>query len=182
MKKLIFILISAVVFSACEGDTGPPGPPGPQGPYIIGTVFEISNVNFNPGNDYSFLGVFYDYIPSNIEIFPSDVVLIYLLEGVDNGNDIWSLMPQTFYLNGGGIAEYNYNHTVNDFQIFLSGNVNLNTLPPDFTQNQIFRIAILPADFANDAHTDIHNLESIIENLEAQNPQFEVIETELEDF
>jgi hypothetical protein len=178
MKKFIFIFISAIVFSACEGDQGPPGPQGPQGPYIIGTVFEIDNVNFNPGNDYSFLGVFYDYIPTNIEIFPSDVVLIYLYEGTENGNDIWSLMPQTFYLDGGAIAEYNYNHTVNDFQIFLSGNVNLNTLPPSFTQNQIFRIAILPAEFAKDPNVDIHNLESVIDGLEARDSGFQVIDDE----
>lgn len=175
MKKLIFTLVCAVVFSACEGDQGPPGP---AGPYVVGTVFEIDNVYFNPGNDYSFLGFYYDYIPANIEIYPSDVVLIYLYEGTDNGNDIWSLMPQTFYLDGGAIAEYNYNHTVNDFQIFLSGNVNLDTLPPEFTQNQIFRIAILPADFATDPNVDLSNMQSVIENLESGNPKFQVIDSE----
>lgn len=176
MKKLIFIFVCATLLIACEGEQGPPGPPGPQGPYIVGTVFEISGVDFNPANDFSFLGFYYDYIPQDIEIFPSDVVLIYLFEGTDSGNDIWSLMPQSFYLNGGGIAEYNYNHTDVDFQIFLSGNVDLNSLPPSFTQDQIFRIAILPAEFASDPNVDLYDMESVVGNLKTGNPTFQIIE------
>lgn len=175
MKKIISALIGIVLLTACEGERGPMGPQGPQGSYIIGTVFEIADVDFNPANEYSFLGYFYDFIPANIEIYPSDVVLIYLNEGLVNGNDIWSLMPQTFYLTGGGTFQYNYNHTVEDFEIYMQGNVNLNTLPANYTQNQIFRIAILPADYAFSGKIDVENYDSMTSGLRLQNPDFKVI-------
>lgn len=178
MKKLFFAVFSLFIFTACEGDRGPMGPPGPQGPYIVGAVFEIANVNLNPANNYSFLGFYYDYIPDNIEIYPSDVVLIYLLEGVtDDGRDVWSLMPQTYYRNGGTV-QYNYNHTVSDFEIYLQGNINLNSLPPNFTQNQVFRIALLPADFAMDNTINIEDYNSVINAMRSQNPDFEVLRSE----
>lgn len=181
MKKIVVALIGITLLTACEGSTGPvgpPGPQGPQGPYIVGTVFEIADVDFNPANQYSFLGYFYDYIPTSIEIFPSDVVLIYLNEGVVDGKDLWSLMPQTFYLTTGGTFQYNYNHTFEDFEIYMQGNVDLNTLPPNYTQNQIFRIAILPADFATSGKIELEKYDSVISGLRAENPDFEVIKLE----
>lgn len=178
MKKILFAIFGTLVLTACSGDRGPVGPPGPQGPYVVGTVFEIANVNFNPANEFSFLGNFYDYIPSNIEIFQSDVVLIYLNEGVASGNDIWSPLPQTFYFPSGGTVQYNFNHTDVDFEIYLQGNVDLFTLPPSFTQNQIFRIAILPAEFAMDPSIDITNYDSVISALQASDPEFEIVRLE----
>lgn len=178
MKKVFIAIFGLLVLASCEGDRGPQGPAGPQGPYIVGTVFEIANVNFNPGNNYSFLGYFYDYIPGDIEIYSSDVVLIYLNEGVASGNDIWSLLPQTSFFDGGGSMQYNYNHTVSDFEIYLQGNVNLNTLPLDLTQNQIFRIAILPAEFAQNTTIDITDYNSVISAMQAKNPEFEVLKLE----
>ncbi len=176
MKKLFFGLCGTLLLMACEGSTGPAGPTGPQGPYIVGSVFEIADVDFNPGNEYSFLGYFSDYVPANVEIYSSDVVLIYLNEGLVNGNDIWSLMPQTFYLAGGGTFQYNYNQSVNDFEIYLQGNVNLDALPASYTQNQIFRIAILPADFATGGKVNIENYDSVISALKTQNPDFKIFQ------
>lgn len=170
MKNLIFAIFSVIVLTSCEGDQGPQGP---QGPYIVGTVFEIGGVNFNPGNDFSFLGFYSDYIPAGIEVYSSDIVLIYLLEKVVDGNDVWSLMPQTFYLSG-GTMQYNYNHTLQDFEIYLQGNINLTALDPSFTQNQVFRIAVLPADFASSAKIDITNYDSVAAAIKAENPAFEV--------
>lgn len=175
MKNVFIAIFGLLVLTSCEGDRGPQGPPGPQGPYIVGTVFEIANVNFNPGNNYSFIRNFYDYVPGDIEIYDSDVVLIYLNEGVaNNGNDIWSLMPQTFFLSGGGSMQYNYNHTLTDFEIYLHGNVNLDALPLNLTQNQIFRIAILPAELAQNTEIDITDYNSVISAMQAENPDFEV--------
>lgn len=175
MRNLFFAIFGLIILTSCEGDQGPAGPPGP---YLAGTVFEIGQVNFTPANDYSFLGVYQDYVPADIEIFESDVVLIYLLEKVVDGNDVWSLLPQTFYLNGGGSMQYNYNHTVNDFEIYLQGNIDLNTLDPSFTQDQVFRIAILPADFASKMDIDITNYNSVMSAMQMENPDFEVIQLE----
>ncbi|TDI75295.1 MAG: collagen-like protein, partial [Bacteroidetes bacterium] len=74
MKK-IFLLIAiagSLIFSSCEGDPGPQGEPGIN---ILGQVFEVT-VNFTAGNDFSRLVT----IPSNVEVFESDVILVYWLE------------------------------------------------------------------------------------------------------
>lgn len=181
MKKLAFTLFTLIALTACEGPQGLPGPPGPPGSSdnIIGTVFEIENVDFNAGNNFSFLGYYADFIPPSIEVYPSDVVLIYLLESVtQDGRDVWSLIPQTFFLGGGATMQYNYNHTLEDFEIYLQGNVDLTTLDPAFTQNQIFRIAILPADYATSMNLDITNYQAVMSVLKTNNPDFEVIRLE----
>lgn len=181
MKKLFVALFGIIVLTSCSGDEGPmgpAGPPGPQGPYIVGTVFEIEGVNLTAVNNYSFVGFYADYVPADIEILRSDVVLIYLLEDIVDGKDIWSLLPQTFFLQGGGIVQYNFNHTDVDFEIYLHGNINLGTLGPGFTQNQIFRIAILPAEFANSMKMDFTDYDSVISAMRTKNPDFEVIQVE----
>ncbi len=142
MKKLslLFTLCAFVLFSSCEGPQGPPGAPGYS---ELGQVFE-ANINFNQGNGYSRLITY----PSNVVVYESDVVLVYLLEGVDGDVDIWSQLPQTYFLNQGTLL-YTFDHTYIDVNIFLDANFNLNTLGSDYTDNQIFRIAILPAEYAN---------------------------------
>ncbi|QSS97487.1 hypothetical protein [Psychroflexus sp. ALD_RP9] len=150
MKKILSILLISLIVIACEGDIGPPGPPGPpglNGVNILGNVYEIE-VNFTPSNDFSIISEF----PNTIEVFESDVVMVYLLEEQVNDPtgpvDVWAQLPQTFYLNNGDEVVYNFNHTFFDTNIFLDGNAAFNLLPPEFTQNQVFRIAILPAEFA----------------------------------
>ena len=142
MKKLslLFTLCAFVILSSCTGPTGPQGPPGYS---ELGQVFEAT-INFNEGNDY-FRRITY---PSNVVVYESDVVLVYLLEEVDGGFDVWSQLPQTYFLNQGTLL-YTFQHTYVDVDIFLDANFNLNTLGPNYTDNQIFRIAILPAEYAN---------------------------------
>ena len=151
MKKLLtFLTLSLFLFTSCSGD-GEIGPRGPQGPPgepgepgqdgLIGTVFE-AEIDFEGDTYYEIVG-----IPEDIEVLSSDVVLVYLLEYVDEetGNDVWSLLPQTFYLDEGQLV-YNYNHTLADVEIFLDGTIDLSTLGEEYTDNQVFRIVIIPAD------------------------------------
>lgn len=165
MKKILSLLFLCSVLISCTGEPGPPGPPGPQGPqgpYIVGNVFEIENVDFHPANDFSFYGTFNEFIPQ-VDVLTSDVVHVYLYEGTsESGNDIWSLMPQTFYFNGGSILAYNFNFTDEDFEIYLDGFVDFSTLDPFYTQDQIFRIAILPADFAQNNDIDVSNFYQVM--------------------
>jgi hypothetical protein len=140
MKKLplLFTLCAFVLLSSC---TGPVGPPGYSG---LGQVFEAT-ANFNPENSYSRFFTF----PSNIVVYESDVVLVYLLEEVVNGDiDVWSQLPQTYFLDQGTLL-YTFDHTFLDINIFLDANFSLNTLGSDYTDNKIFRIAIIPAEYAN---------------------------------
>ena len=143
MKKisLLFAFIAFSLTSCSSDEPGPPGPQGPPGePGLIGTVFE-ADVDFM-ADDYSVVIP----IPENIEIYQTDVVLVYLLEAVDNntGADIWTPLPQTFYLDEGEVV-YNYNFTADNVAIFLDGTVDLSTLDAAFTTDQIFRIVIVPA-------------------------------------
>ena len=139
MRHIILFLAvtSTFLFSSC---TGPEGPPGDSGLNILGQVFETT-INFNNGNDFSQIVTF----PSNIEVFESDVVLVYLL--TESGNiDVWSQLPQTFFPPYGTLL-YTFDHTFIDAKILLDANFNLSLLGSEYTNDQTFRIAIVPSEF-----------------------------------
>ena len=156
MKKLFLLLFlsTSISFISCEGPQGPPGI------NILGQVFEVT-VNLNQSNNFSKLVEF----PLNVEVFESDVILVYLLEGTTPGNDgaidIWSQLPQTYFLNQGTLL-YSFDHTFLDVNLFLDGNFDLNTLGAEFTNNQTFRIAVVPSEFA-DSNLTMVELLSLLE-------------------
>lgn len=134
-------LLLFFALASCKGDRGP------AGINILGQVFETT-VNFNSGNNFS---AFINF-PNNVEVFESDAVLVYLLEEVDGDVDVWTPLPQTYFTEFGTMI-YSFNHTFLDVNIFLDGDFNLINLSPEFTQNQTFRIAVVPSEFANDFPT-----------------------------
>ena len=167
MKKLLLFLAisSTFLFSSCHGEDGQ------DGINILGQVFETT-VNFHDSNNYRVSVPF----PSGVEVFESDVVLVYLLEGItpNGGDDIWSQLPQTYFnINGNpeDILLYSFDHTFFDAEIFLDGNFDLGTLGSIFTDDQTFRIAIVPAEFAS---ADL-SMEDLLQNLEINNSQIETI-------
>jgi hypothetical protein len=121
------------------------GPPGEDGTNLLGTIFEWEG-DFQPSNNYE---LFFDF-PGNFEIYDTDVVLVYILWDVVNVNgkntDVWRLLSQTIVLDE-GVIQYNFDYTVNDVRIFLEATIPFNELLPAETQDQVFRIAVLPADF-----------------------------------
>ena len=119
-------------------------------------VFEVTT-SFNSNNNYSKLVVF------DPPIYSNDSVLIYHLYDVVNGQDVWKLMPQTYYFNDGGALDYNYDFTKFNAKIFLSANFNLNTLAASWTQNQTFRIVIIPDGFAKTVNKN--NIDSVMSAL-----------------
>ncbi|WP_378174517.1 collagen-like protein [Aquimarina sp. SS2-1] len=158
MKKIFTLLfLSAFLFTACEGDQGLPGPPGPPGlDGEIGTTYEFTT-SFNQANDYA------DRFFFNQNIFDSDVVLVYRLEAVDNGLDVWEPLPtgSVFFFNDTtgaieGFLYYRFNFTVGDVDIILESDAP-NLAGPEFTDNQTFRIVVVPAEFAE--NTDINLLD-----------------------
>lgn len=172
--KLKFVIVGLLLFlTSCEGGPGPMGPQGPPGTNILGQVFEVT-VNFTSSNNYQTLIQF----PPDIEVFESDVVMVYLLENQISDSsgaiDVWTPLPQTFYLNDGSQLVYTFNHTFFDVNIFLDGNANLDTIPFDFIENQSFRIAILPADFANDPNLNIYDYSSVQEKLQNNRKDFKI--------
>jgi hypothetical protein len=105
-------------------------------------VIELTNVNFTPQNDFRRRFLF------NPPILNNDMLLVYRLDGVtSNGNDIWRQMPQVYFEPVGGVVqeiEYNFDFTINDVDIFMLSTTNVANLPTDWTQNQVFRVVILP--------------------------------------
>lgn len=172
MKNIHFIygVFISLFLLACEGPAGPPGPPGfdgvdgADGVNILGQVFEIEG-DFTLENNYS---IFYDF-PQSTEVFESDVVLVYLLwDQTQDGNgeavDIWRLLPQTRILEQ-GLLQYNFDHTFFDVSIFLESDFDLGTLQQGDTDNQVFRIAVLPADFAASSKLDLTNMNAVMASL-----------------
>lgn len=84
MKKIFFTLATFVFFlTACEG---PQGPPGQDGYNILGQTFERTvNFQYNPSQGIQEVIV---TIPNHIEVWESDAILVYRLDGVFNGYDI----------------------------------------------------------------------------------------------
>ena len=111
---------------------------------IESAVYEISNTNFQPSNNFGRLFVF----PR--AILPSDHVLVYRLAGQTSQNqDIWTILPKQFFLSNGTFDfGYNFDFTRFDVNIFLEGN-NLSTLNSSFRLGQVFRIVIVPGQFQN---------------------------------
>ncbi len=179
MKKATLLLgtFLTLFFISCEGPEGPPGLNGFDGldgvdgqdgaPGIQGQVFEIDGVNFTfdaSSNLWSSLFAYEDY--TDFEIFESDAVLVYRFDGqidLSDGStaDAWSLIPQNFFV-AEGTMQYTTAHTFVDFEIFIDGNFDLATLSTDFTDNQSFRVVIVPSEFLQSTDLDTANLSSVM--------------------
>ena len=139
MKKITLILafIGMILLQSCtvnenddiDNDT-------------ISEVFERTR-SFNASNNYS------TTISLGTPIYSSDMILVYHLYDVDGGNDVWRLMPQTYYFSNGDELDYNFYFTINEVNIFLDANFPLSSLSSVWTQNQTFRIVIIPGYLSN---------------------------------
>ncbi|MGX7668656.1 hypothetical protein [Flavobacterium pedocola] len=126
----------------------------------ISEVWEYTNVDFHPGNGYS---VLLDFPHAT---YTSDMVLVYHLYEVSGGQDVWRLMPQTYYFSAGGELDYNFDFTTTDARVFLDANFDLNTLSSAWTDNQIFRVVVIPAYFGNKnaKEVDLNNYNEVIKH------------------
>jgi hypothetical protein len=155
--KMYLVLVTALILVSCEGPVGPTGPAGTDGVNIVGEVFEIEG-DFNQAGNF---GVSGDY---GFDILESDKVLIYRLAGLDqDGNDIWKLIPEVVF-HSNGIFTYDYDFTFYDYAIYMNGEFDLNTLEAAYTDSQIFRVLIVPADRI-DVRMDYSNHEAVLEML-----------------
>jgi hypothetical protein len=172
MKKLLslIILTSLLLVSCSDGDPGPPGPQGPAGQDGLdglGYTYERT-IDFNYESDLNLYSQIID-IPDEVATFEpeSDAVLVYRLELVDADGggtiDTWSMLPQNFFLNE-GIIQYVFNHTATDVEILIDGNFDLSGLDSGFTDDQTFRIVILPsATFEGNADVDFSDFNAVQE-------------------
>ncbi|EAS20296.1 dihydrolipoamide dehydrogenase [Nonlabens mediterrranea] len=162
MKKLALLFTLAVILISCEGPQGPAGFDGLDGTNIVAQSFEITT-NFT-APDYEEFVIY----PNNIEVFDTDMTLIYILWDEVPGNnggtvDVWRLLPQTVYTDFGEF-QYNYDATNGDATIFLDApsTFDFNDLAPGDLDNQTFRIVILPVDLAQNPLLDITDYDSVM--------------------
>ena len=162
ITKIAFIL-SLAFLTSCQGEQGPPGVDGLNGldgTSLLGSVFEITGT-FDQSNDYSLHFNF----PSDFEIYTSDIVMVYILWGQTNDAeplDIWQPLPHNTLLGSGEILQYNFDYTVADVYIYLDATVDRSTLSEGDTNNQTFRIAVMPAAFATDKSVNLNSLGSVM--------------------
>lgn len=164
MKKLTAIVLALILIS-CQGNPGPAGPEGPQGPPgPVGQAYEVQT-SFDESNDYSIISAF----PDNIEVLESDIVMVYLLWEVDQetGNDVWQPLPVSVFFDDGEL-QYAFDHTLADVQLFLTGDKDLSTAGDEFTQDQIFRIAILPVDYVQSNKMNVNNMKEVMKAVDLQ--------------
>ena len=159
MKRILTLIsVFALLLTACVGDTGPPGfdgfdgLDGLDGEIIASSAFEIV-VDFNTANNFEFVEAY------GFTVFPSDVTLVYILWDTINGQDVWRLMPQTVIFGDGSLV-YNFDFTQEDVRFFLDGTTDFNALDDVWTQGQVFRVVVIPAD--NIDGIDVSNINAVL--------------------
>jgi hypothetical protein len=159
----LLIVFSVLFLSSCKGEKGRPGEDGEDGDALLGSVFDIEG-DFTAQDKYT---LFYEF-SADFKIYDTDVVLVYILwdqETDSNGDpiDIWRLLPQTRILDG-GILQYNFDYTLADVKVFLDGDIDFNDLLPADTDDQVFRIAVMPAAFVQSKSVDIFDMNSVMKS------------------
>ncbi|MDX1364617.1 collagen-like protein [Arenibacter latericius] len=174
MKKLSILLgtFVALFFIACEGPAGPPGfdgldgldgKDGIDGSVFEALVFEIDvDLSLNTeANTYEFGEAFSAH---NIELFQNDAILVYRLEEVDSGLDVWRQLPQPFFTDL-GLLYYNFDFTQNDYKIYVEPDFDAASVANDLVTNQIFRVLIIPADVNLSSKMDKSNINAVMKTL-----------------
>lgn len=162
MRKITALLLILFIVS-CGGNPGNPGPIGPEGPPgPVGQGFEVQ-ASFSQSNDYTQIFAF----PDDIEVLQTDIVAVYLLWEVDpeTGNDVWQPLPVSVFFNDGEL-QYAFDHSVADVKLFLTGDTDLSTVGDEYTQDQIYRVAVLPVDYVQSNNIDIKNMEEVMNAIE----------------
>lgn len=147
MKKILSLLVIALLFT-CQGEDGE------DGGLIVASAFEIE-IDFTAANNYEYIE------PYGFNLYPFDMTLVYILWENDNGTDIWRLLPQSTTFIDDTTLIYNYDFTQDDVRFFLDGTTDFSTLDASWTQGQIFRVVVVPAD--NVDALDVSNLNTVMQ-------------------
>ncbi|WP_452226131.1 hypothetical protein [Lacinutrix cladophorae] len=156
MKRILSTLfVFALLLTSCQGEDGIDGQ---DGGIFVASAFEIE-IDFNAGNAYEY---FEDY---GFQVYPSDVTLVYILWETADGQDVWRLMPQQVVFDedtaNESVLTYNYDFTQTDVRFFLDGTVDFSAIGTEWTQNQTFRVVVVPAD--NIDAVDTSSIEDVME-------------------
>lgn len=168
MKKIYGLLMVAILaFQACEGPEGPPGidgrdgkdgvngVDGEDGGLFLSTIFE-AEVNFTAEDNFQ--------AAYNLEIYDGDNLFIYVAVGVDEEDIVWMPLPQTFFVEQ-GMVMYNYYFTKKYFSIFMDTTIPVADLGAEWTDNQYFRIVVIPGEFYQEgaaARIDFNDYHAVV--------------------
>lgn len=117
-------------------------------------VFQYNSVNFFP-NDYSVVLTF----PHSI--LDSDMVLVYRLSGSFQGENIWKLLPETYFFADGALdLRYDFDFTRFDSAVHLEG-FDLANVTDAYKLNQILRVVTIPANFGKIAQLNYRDYNAV---------------------
>jgi len=146
-KAVLFSLLSLVLLGSCNGPEGPIGPQGPEGISVFSNVIEVT-VDFDASNNYEALINF----PSDWIVYEADLIMVYLsYETISDSSgpiNVWRALPQTLLTNE-GLLQYNFDHTYEDIRLFMQADYDLNLTTAADRENQIFKIAVIPAQYGD---------------------------------
>jgi hypothetical protein len=127
--------------------------------------------SFTAANNYSKL------ITLNPPIYSSDMVLVYRSFDVINNQNVWRQLPQTVYLAQGEL-DYNFDFTRNDINLFLDSDFDLATLGTAWSQNQLFRVVIIPGYFSNKYNkaVDFNDYNAVVKAFNIKENQIKTIQ------
>jgi hypothetical protein len=156
MKKilLLFAALGSLTLSSCTDDDRPDND-------TIAEVFELTDIDFAPDGSGRYT-VLYPLQPT---IFDSDVVLVYRIVN-DEGFLVKQPIPRTLYLDGGDEIDYDFNFTSEDILFIMDANFDLADAPA-YTQNQSFRVAIVPGYFSSTV--DVNDYDAVMAALKNKN-------------
>ncbi|MDT0646661.1 collagen-like protein [Zunongwangia sp. F260] len=152
------------------GPQGPEGPQGEPGDAITGTVLDLEVSNFNEANDYT---LFLDFEEEGVTVEEDDAILVYIATGQFDDSDgvpyyVWRQLPQIYYTEDGEQIQYNFDFTFFDVTIFLDSSIpyeDFDTIDATYTDNQLFRIVVVPATFAETQSVDISDYNAVMKKL-----------------
>lgn len=147
MKKITLILafIGMITLQGCSNEDTD----------TISEVFEFTNVDFLP-NDYTVVLNYPHSIPS------SNMVLVYRLSGSFQGEDVWKLLPETYFFGDGTLdMRYDFDFTRYDAEVKIEGYdlVNVSTA---FKLDQILRVVSIPGYQTNKTSVDLKDYKAVV--------------------
>ncbi len=166
MKKFTLILafIGMIILQSCSVKDNQNMPDNDT----ISEVFEYTNVNFQPNN-------FSVILTYPHPIYTSDMVLVYRLSGIFQGEDIWKLQPETFFFDDGTLDfEYNFDFTRYDVNLYMNG-FDLQSVSNQYRLNQVFRVVIVPGYFGKNNTLKNKEYKSVVKALNIEESKIKKI-------
>ena len=174
MRKLgvVFGAVLTLFLVSCSGNDGRDGFDGLDGlngqDGVDGSLFEAAAFEFEidlvlntDANIYEFGP---ETFPNDITLIADDVILMYRLEEVNDGLDVWRQLPQPFFAEQ-GLLFYNFDFTLADYGIFVEPEFDATLIPANLVQQQVFRIVVIPGDLGTSSKLDTSNISSVLNSL-----------------